>query len=195
MATRLRRTFHYPSDDEDDPNARHPDDELDSDQQEAIISSLRTQNEASIRLYKIIFTTLPVIVAMLFLPSLFAPSKRRDVFTSLLAITCLLSSAYAVWYIPARKPAAPVGVAGRRQRALLAEMNTPVAQYLPLLNGGLAGILALFGLILWRRGDLVGAIWGVVPAAVYMITTVARRELVPLDIEALERMRYEYKGA
>ncbi|KAF2223500.1 hypothetical protein BDZ85DRAFT_110257 [Elsinoe ampelina] len=195
MTTHLRRTFHYPSDTDPDPTTRHPDDELDNDQQEAIITSLRTQNENSIRLYRTIFAALPTIIALSYLPSLVVPAKRRDALTALLAISNLLCSAYTIYFLPVHKGEAPTGVGGRRQRALLAEMETPVALYLPVLNAGLAGALALFGTVLWRKGDVVGGLWGVVPAAVYAVVMVARRELVPLDIEGLEKMRYEYKGA
>ncbi|KAG8631696.1 hypothetical protein KVT40_000836 [Elsinoe batatas] len=195
MTTHLRRTFHYSSDTDPDPITRHPDDELDNDQQEAIITSLRTQNENSIKLYRTIFTALPVLIAAFFLPSLVVPGKRRGGLTALLSISNLLCSAYTIYFLPAHKGEVPTGVGGRRQRALLAEMETPVALYLPILNGVLAGVLALFGVVLWRKGDVVGGLWGVVPAAVYAVVMMARRELVPLDIEGLERMRYEYKGA
>lgn len=78
---------------------------------------------------------------------------------------------------------------------MLVDMESPVAKYLPWMNGGLASVLGLLGVLLWSRGDVIGAIWALVPGAIYVVVMVARNDLVPMDIEALERMRYEYKGA
>ncbi|TKX18534.1 hypothetical protein C1H76_9323 [Elsinoe australis] len=193
MATRLRKTFKYPTDDSDS-DARNPEDELDDEQQEAIISSLREKDESSIKLWTTLFTALPLVAALFFLPSLFT-TRSRDALISILSITCLSSTAYTMYFIPTRTPELSTSLSGRRQRAMLVDMESPVAKYLPRMNGGLASVLGLLGVLLWSRGDTIGAIWAVVPGAIYAVVMVARNDLVPMDIEALERMRYEYKGA
>ncbi|PNS14127.1 hypothetical protein CAC42_6640 [Sphaceloma murrayae] len=198
MTNRLRKTFRYPTDDSDsESDARNPEDELDDKQQEAIIEELRKKDEASTKLYRTLFTALPLLASIFFLPSIFV-FKRRDALLSILSISSLGSTAYTLNFIPSERPDPPTGLTGltgRRQRVLVASLNSPVSKYLPWMNGGLAGVLALFGVLLWTRGDLVGAIWAALPAAIYIVVMVARNDLVPLDIEGLERMRYEYKGA
>jgi len=66
---------------------------------------------------------------------------------------------------------------------------------LPWLNAALTAVLALSGVLAWRR-DLPNEAWrAFLPAAIFAVTMYARSQLVPLDVASLERLKYNYKGA
>ena len=182
MSTRLRRTFHYPSassDSDSSSSSRNIDDELDSDAQAALIADLRAHDARMAALYRGAFTALPLLAALLFVPAVLRDSRG-----TLLAVSSLLASAWTVWGVEAPRPAGVrKGEAG------------PVDRYLPVLNGVLAGVLGIRGVVVWRGGDGVAGGWGVVPLVIYGVVMVARHELRPVDIDGLEKLRYEYKGA
>ncbi|KAF2155630.1 hypothetical protein K461DRAFT_78533 [Myriangium duriaei CBS 260.36] len=185
MSTRLRRTFHYPSDSDSDSDSRNVEDELDDAAQSALIADLAAQDARSAAIYRIAFTALPAVAALLFLPSLLARGSRL---TSLLAVSSLLASAWTVWRVP-------LPPREDRKGKRVAVEPGPVERYLPSLNGGLAGVLGLYGFVAWGRGETLSAVWGLMPLVIYAVVMVARYELRPVDIKGLERLRYEYRGA
>ncbi|GAM82866.1 hypothetical protein ANO11243_008520 [Dothideomycetidae sp. 11243] len=171
MTSRLRRTFHYPSDDEDDTSpSRNADDELDDTQQAALIADLRAADRRAALQYRYIFTALPLLAACVVL--LAAPGWRL----AILGASSLLASAWTVWGVPV-------------------DGDGPLEEWLPRLNGLLAGLLGVAGLVAWSKGNAMIATWAGVPLVVYVVVMVAGRELRPLDFEGLERLKYEYRGA
>lgn len=167
MAT-LRRTFNYPSSESSSDNERDIDDELDDQQQTAIISDLRARDARSAAQYRVALTVIPLLAAVAHVPLLFRGSYR-----ALLAVSSLLVTGWTVWGLP---------------------RDGPAGKWLPVLNGVLAVVLAIGGVGMWQKDAGEGA-WAVMPGVIYGLVMVARRELVPLDVEGLERLRYEYRGA
>ena len=90
----------------------------------------------------------------------------------------------------------------------------PVERYLVYLNAGLAGLLLLAAGVSWGKG-LAGEAWReALPGSeswlcaliglgeeltsatvIFGLTMFVRQQLAPLDLEELQKARYEYKGA
>jgi hypothetical protein len=124
---RLRKTFQYPTDDDDDslPEALdeegmfpylHPDPLLyypslgirtDASQleQESLIRSLSLENKTRNALYAKLLLSLPILSTIPFIPALFTP---QIAFLSLLSITSLLSTAYLLYILPPGCTAIPL---------------------------------------------------------------------------------------
>jgi hypothetical protein len=162
MATpHLRRTFAYPTEsDSDDP----PD--LDEEHQEALLTDLQTQDEATSLLYKHIFLALPVLTSLAYIPTLFAASTATQKFIALLTIIVPAQAAWVLYFYP-------VGISwhgGLSLRALgvgygRGEDPKPREWYLILLGAILAGMLVLRSLGTWWGGRGGEEGWGeLVPA-------------------------------
>jgi len=73
----------------------------------------------------------------------------------------------------------------------------PINKYIPYLNGTFGLLLAIDGLI-WRgRSGVHEGFWilCLLPTIVFSISIVARRIMLEVDVDELERLRYGYKGA
>lgn len=93
--TRLRRTFHYPTDD-----TTSPDDSpsvLDEEEQESLITTLSTQNALRNAQFRLILFLLPTLSAIPYLLNLFTQSSPLP---SLLALTSLASTTYLLYTLP-----------------------------------------------------------------------------------------------
>ncbi|KAI9731678.1 MAG: hypothetical protein M1834_004467 [Cirrosporium novae-zelandiae] len=188
-AARLRRTFRYPEDDSTGDER----DELDEEEQEAIIENLRLEDEGRNKLYTTIFAALPLILTTTFLPALFGSSPSLIKLISLLGITSLGATAYTLIFIPIPKP----DPKGKRPLYRAVQEEGPLQKYLELLNGALCALLSIAA---WRIKDKQGAHEGfwmicLVPAVMFVLITIARRVMHTVNIDELERLRYEYKGA
>ena len=71
----------------------------------------------------------------------------------------------------------------------------PIEEYLPILTGVLSLVLAFAAILSWRKGLVLETWQCALPAIVFSIVMFARRQMTPLDVEGLERLRYVYKGA
>ncbi|KAK4101457.1 hypothetical protein N658DRAFT_449264 [Parathielavia hyrcaniae] len=71
MSARLRRTFHYPSDDDDDALA--PTEVLDEQEQETLITNLASENHQRNTSFLRLLSTLPALSSIPFLLGLFLP--------------------------------------------------------------------------------------------------------------------------
>jgi len=87
-AARLRRTFHYPTDDD---SADSQPDVMDEEEQEVIIQRLADENAARNAQFNTFLLALPLLTTIPYLISLFRLSAPL---TSLLSITSLLSTAF-----------------------------------------------------------------------------------------------------
>jgi len=189
METRLRKTFAYPTEDDDS------DEDLDEQQQEQLITNLRKQDKSHTQFYKRAFLPLPLVASFLYLPSILLPGNRRDFFTAILGVTSLLSTAWILHFFPPtlqnrygtrdRKGKMPV-------YAVQYQAEGPIEEYLPWLNGAVGMFLAVSA---WFDGRVESAWRNVLPAAIFAVIMVVRRQMRPVDVEGLERMRYQYKGA
>lgn len=150
--TRLRKTFHYPTEDDSDP------DELDEQDQESLIADIQARDSNSNDFYRRAFLPLPLLSLLLYVPSIFAPTSSRAVLVALLSLTSLAGTAYIIYYLPLPKE----DVKGKRP-VYKGDARGPVERYIVVLNAALAAFLALVAVLSWRRA-LVDDFWrGILP--------------------------------
>lgn len=192
MATsRLRKTFQYPDEAEDEDAL----DDLDEEAQEELISTLRTRDETTSLFYRRAFLALPLLAIIAYIPTSIASS--RVVLFDLLSITSLLSTAYILHFIPPKQKQPPDPKGKRPLYLMRGQDDGPINQYLPWLDGALGAFIALLGLLSWRKGAIdAGDTWrAVLPGIIFAVVMLAREQLAPLDVDGLERLKYDYKGA
>ena len=184
---RLRQTFKYPTEDNDSDR-----DELDEEEQDALVDNLRAKDAKENERYSLIFSIVPLTVILPFLFYLPSSSPRTALFC-ILAITSLLSTSFIMRYMP-------LGALSRsRARPLDLEPGGPVERYLPYLNGGIAGLLMLASLAVKGRPEEQDGLWlfMLMPTIVFVMVIVARKSMedVETGITELNNMKYDYKGA
>ena len=194
--TRLRKTFKYPSDNENSDDSH---DEMDEEEQEHLITSLKAKEASENEQYTLVFSILPLIVTLPFIYHLFAGSGLRSMpLLCLLSITSLLSSAYTMRFIPIYSASAP-GKAQLARPALFVDSDSPVQTLLPLLNLVIAVLLLLISWAVKGRASAPEALWLFLPLPAVMlgVITVARKSMadVQAGIGELEGKKYDYKGA
>ncbi|KAF1921808.1 hypothetical protein BDU57DRAFT_467650 [Ampelomyces quisqualis] len=220
-ATRLRRTFHYPTESDDEDAVEQGMDEQD---QETLISTLSAHDTSSTRTYTLLLSALPLAPALLSLPLLLRLSTFAQ---SVLAITSFLASAYTLYFLPLPPQTIRVvessdikGNANRKvgngggyawntpaQSSTVATLGRPsvpflsdggadlLARYIVAANGGVCAVLALLELWQgrsWSEGVMVGG--GYLPGFVLSVVMWARRELRVVDLGELEKLKYRSKG-
>ena len=195
-ATRLRKTFKYPSDHE---FSDYSHDEMDEQEQEHLITSLKVKEATENEQYTLIFSVLPLTVAPPFIYYLFEGSGFRSLpLLCLLSITSLVSSAYTMRFIPIYSASAP-GKAQLARPALFVDSDSPVQTLLPWLNLAIAVLLVLTSWAVRGKASAPEALWLflLLPAVMLGVITVARKSMadVQAGIGELEGKRYEYKGA
>jgi hypothetical protein len=159
--TRLRRTFAYPTEcDSDDP----PD--LDEEHQEALLTDLQTQDEATSTLYRHLFLALPVLTSLAYVPTVFTASTATQTFAALLTIIVPALAAWVLYFYPIRSSGRhglkSLDVGSGRSEAS-GEVK-PREQYLIISGATLAGMLVLQSLGTWWAGEGEES-WGVVVPA------------------------------
>lgn len=135
--TRLRRTFAYPTDsDNDEP----PD--LDEEHQEALLTTLQSQDEATSTLYRHLFLALPVLTSLAYIPAFTWASGATETFVALLSVVVPTLAAWILYFYPIKDS----GENGLRSLGSGGEMagggKLPV-RYLIVLGASLAGVLVL----------------------------------------------------
>ncbi|KAH7389299.1 hypothetical protein DE146DRAFT_738643 [Phaeosphaeria sp. MPI-PUGE-AT-0046c] len=101
-ATRLRRTFHYPSESSDEDAIEQGMDEQD---QTHLISTLAAHDASSTRTYTLLLSILPLAPALAHIPLL---GRGTSFAPALLAVVSFFASAYALYFVPL--PAVKVGI-------------------------------------------------------------------------------------
>ncbi|EEH37068.2 hypothetical protein PAAG_07486 [Paracoccidioides lutzii Pb01] len=191
-ALNLRRTFRYP-DSESENETRE---ELDEEEQEAVIQKLLRQDEERNTQYTLIFTTIPLVSTLLYLPSFISSSStasRR--FLCLLSIASLFSTAYIMRYLRIertdRKGKRPLRDIEAEQGPLI------VRQYLSPANTFICAVLSVTAYVLQSQPYAEDMFWifCLVPGIVFLLVWVSRNIMLSVDIKELEGLRYEYKGA
>ncbi|KAI1460765.1 hypothetical protein F4805DRAFT_415323 [Annulohypoxylon moriforme] len=99
--SRLRRTFAYPTDDDDASPDSLPN-TLDEQEQEDLIATLTQQNETRNAQFRLLLLVLPAVSALPYLIALVSPSSRNQPggtssSTALLSLTSLASTAWTLW--------------------------------------------------------------------------------------------------
>ncbi|KZM25057.1 uncharacterized protein EKO05_0007569 [Ascochyta rabiei] len=196
-ATRLRKTFHYPdsSDDEDTVEAG-----MDAQDQAHLLSSLRSHDTTSTRMYTLLLLAFPATIALFTLPGLLGAST---LIPSFLALASLAASAYTLYVLPLA-PTSPVIIVDGREVAsgrgkagverkqvpwLSDEAQEVLAQYIVPANGAVCGLLAVAEVVqgrAWSEGMMVGG--GYLPGLVLTVVLWARRELRVVDMSALQQL-------
>jgi len=162
MATapaRLRKTFHYPSDDDTPAH-------LDEQEQEQFIDTLITENETHNAFFTKAFLAVPLLLALTYLPALFSRGRTR--LLALLALTSLVSTAYTLAFIPLRRTDTK-GKAPVRKGLDISAEDGPVKRYLGWLNGGVCAVLGVAAL---REGEDGGWVKCLVPGLVFALAMV-----------------------
>jgi hypothetical protein len=195
-STRLRKTFKYPSDDEGSADSH---DEMDEQEQESLITSLRAREDLSNAQYTLIFTILPLTATPVFIYYLFAASSLRSTpLLCLLALTSLAASSYTMRFIPLYAASSP-SRAQLARPALFVDSESPVQTLLPWLNGAIAGLLLFASWAVKGRANAPEGMWLVLclPAVMLGVVAVARKSMkdVMVGLGELEGRRYELKGA
>ncbi|EEQ28468.1 conserved hypothetical protein [Microsporum canis CBS 113480] len=188
-STRLRKTFKYPDSQSDDDTRP----ELDEQEQEALIETLRKDNEAGNAFYQFFLSLIPCISSLIFIPAIISyKSVFYDRASALLSILSLLLTAYYTKYFPLPQRESRE----RHAISLSGEKEDPVNRFTVTVNAVLSLFLGLVGFLGFQRNpDNVYHILYVVPAVVLFTVVAARRTMVSVDLVELERLRYDYKGA
>ncbi|KAK2607429.1 hypothetical protein N8I77_006101 [Diaporthe amygdali] len=92
--TRLRRTFHYPT---DESSTGTTPEVLDEEEQEKLIQDLAEQNATHNQQYQIILLALPILSCIPYLLALFRPSTTL---IAVLGLTSLASTAFLLFSLP-----------------------------------------------------------------------------------------------
>ncbi|GAD95470.1 conserved hypothetical protein [Paecilomyces variotii No. 5] len=188
-ALRIRKTFRYPEDSDDDNRQ-----ELDEEEQERLINDLRSRDDARNAEYKLIFSVVPLVSVIAFVPGLFSSSATAsERIISLFSTVSLLASGYIMRYIPHPKP----DIKGKRPVRNLGHVDL-VKEHLVAIN---AGMCALVILLAYATGygstRYAGVPWalGLVPGVVFGIVCIARKLMLSVDVGQLENLKYDFKGA
>ncbi|QDS76646.1 hypothetical protein FKW77_008136 [Venturia effusa] len=186
--TRLRKAFQYSIDEESDSL---PED-LDEQEQEILIKTFVDNDAAKTEAYKKAFLALPTLCLILYLPQLLPPTSTTFLQT-LLSITSLALTTYSLYLLPSRQPTPQTVETTTRYT----HETSPLKEHLDHLNVGLSVVLLLFA---WRAKQMGTRkddelYLSLLPGVVFLIIFVARRQLRPVDVQELERLRYGYKGA
>jgi len=202
--SRLRKSFHYPADNDSDDSAPEA---LDEEEQENLIRTLHQENISRNKLYTRILLSLPLLSIPLYLPTLFSP---KTTILSLLSISSLLSTAYLLYTLSPgttgiprldaintpSSSSAPSTPSTPSQYPRQLQEARPIITYLPYLNLSLCILLAIAGLL--HRGK-EGELWygfRNLPGVVYVVILVAKVIMGSVDPEGeLGSLRYEFKGA
>ncbi|CZR53282.1 uncharacterized protein PAC_03160 [Phialocephala subalpina] len=197
---RLRKTFHYPTDNDEEDDLPEA---LDEEEQEQVIHTLHQQNTQTNNTYRLALLSLPLLSLVPYLPSLFV---ARTSFLALLSVTSLLSTAFLLYALPPEETGiaildrlnAPPSKKGRNEGGrldILGGDDGPVKKYLPYLNLGLCVVLALLGALVGRKTEMWTG-FGWLPAGVYGVAVLAKWVMGSVDPEGeLGELKYGFKGA
>ncbi|KAF1964399.1 hypothetical protein BU23DRAFT_492837 [Bimuria novae-zelandiae CBS 107.79] len=213
-ATRLRRTFAYPSESDDEDAVETGMDETD---RATLLQTLATHDTRTTSTYTHLLLVLPLLPILLYLPLLL---RIPTLPAALAAVTSLLASAYTLCFLPLPpvkvsitsvselqnqknstaagrvKPAAQEGKAERRAVPWVSARTADVlAEWIVLGNAVLCGLLAAVELFQGRtlsEGVTVGG--GYLPGVILTVVLFARRELRVVDMSELERLRHGVKN-
>ncbi|KAH6688304.1 hypothetical protein F5X68DRAFT_78976 [Plectosphaerella plurivora] len=202
-SARLRKTFHYPADDDSDSQP----DAIDEQEQESLIRRLSEENTSRNATFRLALLPVPILTII--------PYLLRGTLSSrtLLALTSLLATFYLVYSQPPENTGFPLldrlvqparsrseaALRAQRQKAapFLPAEDSPLAQYLPYLNLLLCAFVMLAG---WAAGSTdahygwIGL--GNLPALIYAIVVGAKMIMGSVDPEGeLGGLKYDYKGA
>ncbi|KAJ5397368.1 hypothetical protein N7509_005481 [Penicillium cosmopolitanum] len=185
-AVRLRKAFRYPEESDDDRE------ELDEEEQDRVIQQLQQQNEARNAQYSLVFTAIPLVSTLTFLPSLFTAQSFGERLLSLLGILSLLATAYMMRLAPLhpdRKGKKPLSPENERLEKIHSAL-------LPV-NGAVGVLLTLIYLLFLRGGSsfIISPVLYLIPGVMLAVILLAKDTMLSVDLATLKDLQYEYKGA
>jgi len=150
--TRLRRTFHYPSDSDDPPD-------LDEEHQETLLQDLETTDQKTSTLYRKLFLALPLLTTLYSIlnpnighnrlgrPSATTTATATGLFLTLLQITVPVLAAWILHYhpitAPGRQGLMSLSAAFSGKASQQSENAKPNARRLIVLGVSLSGMLLI----------------------------------------------------
>lgn len=195
-STRLRKTFRYGGDSDNDLEP----DALDEEEQEKIIEDLQARNARSNEQFKLYFLALPTLSIIPYVPLLFTTQKLF----ALMSITSLAGTTYLLHALPPGKTGIEfiderdAGPAQRKQRiSMSSNTRGPILRYLPFLNLFLAGFVLLLGFVAgFKLADQQHVqLLKYLPLAIYLFTVIVKIVMGGVDVGELKELKYDYKGA
>ncbi|KAK0747516.1 hypothetical protein B0T21DRAFT_397857 [Apiosordaria backusii] len=196
-STRLRKTFKYDSDSNDDDIPEV----MDEQEQDSLITTLTHQNTTSNALTLRLLYSLPLLSTLPYLIMFISPSRPTTIFP-LLALSSLGSTMCLLYSLPTTSTGfsfldTPPPGASRRVKPPTA-VKSPLEEYLPWLNLLLAILVGLMGLVQTRgsKGGPHPVLLGWLPGIVYGVCVGTKKMMAGVDVEGeLGGLRYGYKGA
>ncbi|EUC50035.1 hypothetical protein COCMIDRAFT_32606 [Bipolaris oryzae ATCC 44560] len=217
---RLRKTFKYPSESDDEDAVEAGMDEQD---RAALLQTLTAHDTSTTHKYTLFLLVLPLLPILLYIPRLFSLSTFLP---SIAAIASFLASAYILYFLPlppnkgaiiddaasARKTKnnkPRIGIydktpswekttekSVRRPVPYISETTADaIAENIITVNRALCGILALSEVWVerdWSQGFMVGG--GFLPGLICFVVLWARTELRIIDMDALEELNNKAAG-
>ncbi|KAL1959854.1 hypothetical protein VTO42DRAFT_999 [Malbranchea cinnamomea] len=182
VSARLRKAFKYPESDSEDGETRLV---LDEQEQERLIQTLHTHNEQQNARYKLILMILPILCSIGYLLTLFSPATTAWArFLSIIGIISLLSMGYAAndgrlkWLHGGR-----VDAALRKNLQKIAASGSVTLAVAAWCFRDSSSLENHFLFLLLVPGVVLLTIW------------VAQNTMESVDVEVLEKLKYDYKGA
>lgn len=148
---------------------------------------------------------------MAYIPTLFRSRLTQAKIVSLLCITSLVATAYILAFIPTTGAKSPNRVKSKRH---LEPESGPIHRYLNYLNGALSLACALNSITFREKAGVHDGFWVLclLPvgrwclsrkcqcsltdrAVSFTVIILARQLMLSVDIDELEDLKYEYKGA
>lgn len=158
-ATRLRKTFRYPSESDSDSEPN----ELDEEHQEALLVSLKAQDDKKNDLYRKLYLAIPALSGLYFLLTIFTATSARKRLLFLLSVSSLACTAYILHFLPIETPSRK----GKRPVYQVEAEKSPVERYILRLNAGLAGLIFLSAVASWWRGAVEDAWKEALPGSMF----------------------------
>ncbi|KAK7205310.1 hypothetical protein BZA70DRAFT_152449 [Myxozyma melibiosi] len=180
---------------------------LDEQQQEELITSLRTENETINYRYKIAFTTITLLQTPIFVlhPALVYMGAPRGHLLTVLTLSSLLATAYTIHTTPVSTSSLSAAIAtdALQREALdglawhervLRRENWTNAQLIIALNFMLSAVIALSAVVQFNPLMGIDYLW-FCPLGSLLAVLLVRGWMREGDVDSLEQFRYKYKGA
>ncbi|KAI9712934.1 MAG: hypothetical protein M1828_001493 [Chrysothrix sp. TS-e1954] len=207
-AARLRQGFRFPDDDHHSTEASESAQALDEQEQDTVISTLASNDSEANRIYRSIFLVISGLFVLGYAGYLCsAPSRTsgRGSFDWLFSVFTLLScviSFLGIYNIRTGRTAVEGGPVGKLEQTIngFFEKRPPLRTFVVKSRRNVTWInLALLGTIVLSAlvaPDGISTWYHISPATLaFIMLFVGRRELQPMDVHSLEKLKYNYKGA